>query len=110
MNQTIFEHSKKHLLKDSVQYTDGSIVSKIVARNDAGNITLFAFDAGQNLSEHTAPFDAIVQVIEGEAKISISKTDHFLTEGEMIVMPASVPHAVEAVSKFKMLLTMLKAK
>jgi quercetin dioxygenase-like cupin family protein len=109
MNQSTFESSKKYLLKDSVDYSTGSIVSKIVSKNDAGNITLFAFDKGQNLSEHTAPFNAIVQVVEGEARISINRVDHLLKEGEIIIMPAAIPHAVDAVTKFKMLLTMLKA-
>jgi quercetin dioxygenase-like cupin family protein len=110
MSQNLFESAKKYAVKESVSYADGSVVSKIVARNEAGNITLFAFDKGQNLSEHTAPFDALVQVIEGEARIRIAGIDYMLSEGDMIIMPASVPHAVEAVSRFKMMLTMLKAK
>jgi quercetin dioxygenase-like cupin family protein len=109
MNQIVFETSKKYVLKDSVEFAEGSIVSKIVTKNEAGNITLFAFDKGQNLSEHTAPFNALLQVIEGEAKISINSTDQFLRAGEIIIMPANVPHAVEAARKFKMLLIMLKA-
>ncbi len=107
-NQHI-EKSVNYLLKDSVEYAGGSVVSKIIIKNDAGNITLFAFDKGQNLSEHTAPFDAFVQIIEGTATITIDHRDHFLQEGEFIIMPANIPHAVEATEKFKMLLTMLKA-
>jgi quercetin dioxygenase-like cupin family protein len=110
MNPTQFEHSKAYLLKNSVEYASGSIVSKIIAKNEAGNLTLFAFDQGQNLSEHTAPFNAIVQVVEGEARITIARVDHILKEGEIIIMPAAIPHAVEAIKRFKMLLTMLKAK
>jgi quercetin dioxygenase-like cupin family protein len=110
MNPAQFEDSKAHLLKQSVDYSSGSIVSKIIAKNEAGNLTLFAFDQGQNLSEHTAPFNAIVQIIEGEAKITIARVDHNLKEGEIIIMPSDIPHAVEAVKRFKMLLTMLKAK
>ena len=109
MSTTVFENSKIYQLKESVEYASGSIVSKIVAKNNAGNITLFAFDKGQNLSEHTAPFDAFVQVIEGDAKIIIDKQEYRLKEGDFIIMPANIPHAVEATEKFKMLLTMLKA-
>lgn len=105
---TTFQTSKKYKLKESVTYADGSVVSKIVQKDEAGNITLFAFDKGQNLSEHTAPFDAMVQVIEGKASIIIDGKDHLLEEGEMIIMPANIPHAVEAETEFKMLLTMLK--
>jgi quercetin dioxygenase-like cupin family protein len=109
MDNSNFENSKPYQLRDAVEYAEGSIVSKIITKNDAGNITLFAFDKGQNLSEHTAPFNAIVQVIEGEARISINRKDHLLKEGDLIIMPADIPHAVEAIGRFKMLLTMLKA-
>ncbi len=103
-----FEKSKKYNLKESVTYADGSVVSKIVQKDEAGNITLFAFDKGQHLSEHTTPFDAMVQVVEGKANIIIDGKDHLLEEGEIIIMPANIPHAVEAETAFKMLLTMLK--
>ncbi|MFB6342170.1 cupin domain-containing protein [Saccharicrinis sp. FJH2] len=109
MTNGVFDHSKPYVLKESVQYAEGSIVSKIITRNIAGNITLFAFDENQNLSEHTAPFDAIVQILEGNARIIIDKQPYTLSENEMIIMPANMPHAVEADGKFKMLLTMLKA-
>jgi quercetin dioxygenase-like cupin family protein len=109
METNIFEKGKIYPLKEAVEYASGSIVSKIVARNNAGNITLFAFDAGQNLSEHTAPFDALVQIIEGKAIIHVDKKPFTLKEGEMIIMPANISHAVDADGKFKMLLTMLKA-
>lgn len=109
MTNGAFEYSKKYNLKESVQYAEGSVVSKIISRDKAGNITLFAFDEKQNLSEHTAPFDALVQVLEGSATIQIDKVSHELNENEMIIMPANVPHAIEANSKFKMLLIMLKA-
>lgn len=105
-----FEKAKSHNLKDSVSYADGAIVSKIISKNEAGNLTLFSFDKGQSLSEHTAPFDAIIQVVEGEAKVTIDKKEYKITEGELIIMPANIPHAVDATEKFKMLLTMLKAK
>ena len=109
MTNGVFDHSKPYVLKESVQYAEGSVVSKIITRNIAGNITLFAFDENQNLSEHTAPFDAVVQIIEGKAKIIINKQTYALSENDMIIMPANVPHAVEANGKFKMLLTMLKS-
>ena len=85
-----------------------SIVSRIVMKNDAGNVTFFAFSAGQELSKHSAPFDALVQVIEGRAQIIIDETEHTVEAGEMILMPADIPHAVRADADFKMLLTMLK--
>ncbi len=110
MSGTTFEKSKIYPLKTSVDYAEGSIVSKIVSKNDAGNITFFAFDEGQNLSEHTAPFDALVQVVEGEAVIIINQVEYVLKEGDLVIMPANIPHAVEARKKFKMMLTMLKAK
>lgn len=105
-----FEKSKAHNLANSVSYADGAIVSKIISKNEAGNLTLFSFDKGQNLSEHTAPFDAIIQVVEGTAKVTISGKAYDVSEGELIIMPANIPHAVDATEKFKMLLTMLKAK
>ncbi|MGC9343570.1 MAG: cupin domain-containing protein [Bacteroidales bacterium] len=103
-----YNKSEKYNLKDSVTYADGSIVSKIIEKNNAGNITLFAFDENQNLSEHTAPFDAIIQIIEGKAKVIIDGKVNEMTEGDFIIMPANIPHAVEAETKFKMILTMLK--
>lgn len=105
-----FEKAKAHHLANSVSYADGAIVSKIISKNDAGNLTLFSFDKGQNLSEHTAPFDAIIQVVEGIAKVTINGKAFNVSEGELIIMPANIPHAVDAIEKFKMLLIMLKAK
>jgi len=95
-------------LADLVAYQDGSIVSRIVLKGETGSVTLFAFDAGQELSEHTAPFDALVQVVEGEAVVTIAGRPHRLGAGEVIVMPAGQPHAVRAAARFKMLLTMLR--
>ncbi len=95
-------------LKDVVSYTENSTVSNIISQNKKGNLTLFAFDKGQKLSEHSAPFDAIVQVLEGDGVIIIDGKEYFLTSGEMIIMPANIPHAVEARERFKMLLTMIK--
>lgn len=91
-----------------VEYSDGSIVSKQLTYNDAGNITLFAFDEGQRLSEHTAPFDAVVQVVDGEAEIHVGGVPYRVKAGMMLIMPANVPHALYAEKRFKMLLTMIK--
>jgi quercetin dioxygenase-like cupin family protein len=96
-------------LKDYIEYSTGSVVSRTLKENRAGTITLFAFDAGQGLSEHSAPFDAVVQVIDGEGRFIIGGEEHNLKAGQLIIMPASVPHAVRAKQKFKMLLTMLRA-
>lgn len=104
-----FEKSKVYNIKKSIDYSDGAIVSKIVEKNDAGSVTLFAFAEEQYLSEHTAPFNALIQVAEGTAKITIDKIDYSLSEGDVIIMPANIPHAVEATTKFKMILTMIKA-
>jgi len=95
--------------KDLITYQDGSIVSRMLVHKSAGTITLFAFDAGEGLSEHTAPYDAIVSVIDGEAAITIGGTDYNVGTGQMIIMPANIPHAVDAVQRFKMLLTMIHA-
>ena len=95
-------------LADSIAYAPASVVSKSILKKPTGNITLFAFDRGEALSEHTAPFDALVQVIDGQAEITIAQTSHQLTAGQNIILPANVPHAVKATTAFKMLLTMLK--
>jgi len=92
-----------------VRYQDGSIVSREIVKKLTGNVTIFAFDEGQGLSEHTAPFDALVQVLEGEAEISIAGKPHRLHCGEMILMPAQQPHAVKASKRFKMILTMIRS-
>jgi quercetin dioxygenase-like cupin family protein len=94
---------------DLVSYQDGAVVSRIVVKRETGNVTLFAFDAGQELSEHTAPYDALVHVLDGEAAITIAGRPHRVGAGEMILMPAHQPHALKAVSRFKMLLTMIRS-
>ena len=91
-----------------IDYSDNAVVSQRIIEKKTGNITLFAFDEGQKLSEHSAPFDAMVQVIEGKTEIIINGTPFSLKEGESIIMPANIPHAVNATKKFKMLLTMIK--
>jgi quercetin dioxygenase-like cupin family protein len=108
MEKQSFEPASVYNLKNSIQVAEGGIVSKQFLKNKSGNITLFAFDNGQGLSEHTAPFDAVVQVIEGEAKVTIGGKDQILSEGEMILMPANVPHALHAKQAFKMCLIMIK--
>ena len=95
-------------LRDIVSYQEHSVVSRELIRKPAGTLTVFAFDQGEGLSEHTAPFDAVVCILEGEAQISIDKKPHTVKEGEMLIMPANKPHALHAVTKFKMLLVMIK--
>lgn len=95
-------------LVDMVQYQSDSVVSKEIARGEAGTVTLFAFDKGQGLSEHTAPFDALVNVVDGAAGVIISGETFSVKAGELIVMPANKPHALKAIQKFKMLLVLIK--
>jgi quercetin dioxygenase-like cupin family protein len=101
---------RSHELVSLVAYAGDSIVSKTILDKPAGTITLFAFDKGQGLSEHTAPYDAVVQVLDGAAKITIDGQGLRVPAGKIIIMPANVPHAVAADEKFKMLLTMVRAK
>ena len=97
-------------LENHVAYADGSVVSKTLLKKDIGNITLFAFDQGQGLSEHTAPFDAVVHIIDGSAEITIGGDPQTVATGEMVIMPANVPHALQAKEKFKMLLVMIRGE
>lgn len=90
-------------------YQDGAIVSRVLVKGESGNVTLFAFDQGQELSEHTAPFDALVHVLDGEAEVRIAGQPFRLAAGQAIVMPANDPHALRALTRFKMLLTMIRA-
>jgi quercetin dioxygenase-like cupin family protein len=92
-----------------VNYQEGAVVSRQITKEDAGNVTLFAFDKDQGLSEHTAPFDALVHVLEGEAQVTISGKPFDLKTGDAIIMPANEPHALKATQRFKMLLTMIRA-
>ncbi len=108
MEPTYFATSNSFRFEDKIEYSEGGIVSKKVIQKETGNITLFAFDKDQKLSEHTAPFDALVQVLEGEAEIIIGGCPNNLTAGLSILMPAGIPHAVNALSPFKMLLTMIR--
>jgi quercetin dioxygenase-like cupin family protein len=101
--------SKGQRLADLVEYSKDSIVSKTVIDKPVGTITLFAFDKGQKLSEHTTPYDAVVQVLDGSSMLTIDGQDKHVTAGEIIIMPGNVPHSVTAQEKFKMLLTMIRA-
>lgn len=95
-------------IRDYIQYADGSIVSKTLVDRKTGTLTLFAFDKGQGLSEHTAPFDAVVQVIDGEAEVTIGGKSSAVLQGQMIIMPANIPHGLMAIKRFKMLLIMIR--
>ncbi len=102
------KHSSVFTFSTSVDYAKDSIVSKIIMKKDTGNITLFAFDQGQELSEHTTPYDALIQVVEGEGNVIINREVYTVKTGESIIMPADIPHAVKADKQFKMVLTMIK--
>jgi quercetin dioxygenase-like cupin family protein len=95
-------------LADLLDYQDDSVVSREIVKKDAGTVTLFAFDKGQGLSEHTAPFDALVYIVDGSAEIRIASKPNIVKKGEMIVMPANKPHALKAIRRFKMLLIMIR--
>ncbi len=97
------------VLAEMAAYQEGSIVSRQITKAEAGNVTLFAFDSGQELSEHTAPFDALVHILDGQAEIRIAGQPFVLSAGEAIIMPANQPHAVRASGRFKMLLTMIRS-
>jgi quercetin dioxygenase-like cupin family protein len=96
-------------LNTLISYQEGSVVSKTLVDRGIGTITLFSFDAGQGLSEHTAPFDAFVQIVDGEAEVTISGETHMVQAGEIIIMPADKPHALRAEKRFTMLLVMIRA-
>jgi quercetin dioxygenase-like cupin family protein len=108
MENLKIEPGTPFVFADSIQYQSDGIVSKRIIQKEKGNITLFAFDAGQKLSEHTAPFDAVVQVLNGSAEIVIDGKPNTVAAGQSIIMPANIPHAVNAVGKFIMLLIMIR--
>ncbi len=97
-------------LAELVDYQKGAVVSRTIIDKKTGTVTIFAFDEGQSLSEHTAPFDALVYILDGEAEIVISQNSLHLKEGEMVIMPAHEPHALRAVKEFKMILTMIRSE
>jgi quercetin dioxygenase-like cupin family protein len=108
MEKSIFEHSNVFRFPEKVEYSPEGIVSKRVIDRPVGTVTLFAFDKDQRLSTHSAPYDAMIQVVEGRAEIVIDGKPFELESGETIIMPAGIPHAVNATEKFKMVLTMIK--
>jgi quercetin dioxygenase-like cupin family protein len=95
-------------MADLIEYQEGSVVSKQLIKRPFGSVTVFAFEKGEGLSEHTAPFDAMVQIIDGSATVTISKVDYPMKSGEMIIMPAGEPHALKADERFKMMLVMIR--
>jgi len=101
-------HSEVFDFAEKVNFSSDGIVSKKIIQKPVGNVTLFAFDEGQELSEHSTPYDALIQVLEGTAQITINKQPYEVPQGKSIIMPANIPHAVKATAKFKMLLTMIK--
>jgi quercetin dioxygenase-like cupin family protein len=109
MSSNEFEKAKVFSFNDSIEYSDGGIVSKTVLKKQTGNISLFSFDKGEALSEHTAPFDAMIQVVDGKGEIIIGGKSHIVEVGQTIIMPANISHAVKAVEKFKMVLTMIRS-
>jgi len=109
MSANEFAKSEIFSFEKSVDYAAGAIVSKTVLKKQTGNISLFAFDKGEALSEHTASFDALIQVVDGKGEITVGGKPFILNSGESIIMPANIPHAVKAVEKFKMVLTMIRS-
>lgn len=110
METNEFEKAKVFSFNDSVEYASGGILSKTVLKKETGNISLFSFAKGEALSEHTAPFDAMIQVVDGKGEVTIGGKPYILESGQTIIMPANIPHSVKAVERFKMVLTMIKSK
>jgi quercetin dioxygenase-like cupin family protein len=108
MEPNLFPKAQTLNPEKQIEYQDASIVSKTIVKKEKGNITLFAFDKGQALSEHTAPFDALINVIDGKAEVIIGGNPNIVEAGQIILMPANIPHAVNAIEKFKMMLVMIK--
>ena len=108
MGQNEFEKGVKFSFEKSISYADKAVVSKHILKKQTANISLFAFDKGEGLSEHTTPFDALVLVVNGKAEIIINGESHLLESGDSIIMPADIPHALKAIEKFKMVLTMIR--
>jgi quercetin dioxygenase-like cupin family protein len=109
MSTNEFEKSKVFSFNESIEYSEGGIVSKTVLKKQTGNISLFSFAKGEALSEHTAPFDAMISVVDGRGEVIIGGKPFILLAGESIIMPANITHAVNAVEKFKMVLVMIKS-
>jgi len=109
METNEFERGKIFSFPEIVEYTDGAVVSRTIIKKQTGTVTVFSFDKGEGLSEHTAAFDALVNIVDGTADILINGVSHILNGGQSIIMPANVPHALKAVEKFKMVLVMIKS-
>lgn len=107
--RNIMNLNESNKISDLIEYQKDSVVSKTLIKKEKGTITIFAFDKEQGLSEHTAPFDALVQVVDGKADILLNGQSNIVSKGEMIIMPANIPHALKAIEKFKMMLVMIKA-
>lgn len=103
-----FEKGKTFVVSEKIDYADGGVVSKEIIHNDAGSVTLFSFDEGQGLSEHIAPFDAFIQVIDGEMQLKVGDTVHTIRAGESFIIPSGERHSVKARKRFKMIITMIK--
>ena len=110
VDQDTTPRGKAFNLENHIDYAAGSVVSKTLIKKEIGNITLFAFDQGQGLSEHTAPFDAVVHILDGSAEITIGGQPQTVTAGEMLIMPANISHALHAKSRFKMVLVMIRSE
>ncbi len=103
-----FEKGKVFVASELVDYTEGGVVSKELVHSNAGSVTLFSFDAGQGLSQHTAPFDAFIQVVDGEMVLNVEGTDHRIKAGESFIIPSGAFHSVKAEQRFKMIITMIR--
>ncbi len=103
-----FEKGKVFVANELVDYTEGGVVSKELVHSNAGSVTLFSFDAGQGLSQHTAPFDAFIQVVDGEMVLNVEGTDHRIKAGESFIIPSGALHSVKAEQRFKMIITMIR--
>lgn len=103
-----FEKGKVFVASELVDYTEGGVVSKELVHSNAGSVTLFSFDAGQELSQHTAPFDAFIQVVDGEMVLNVEGTDHRIKAGESFIIPSGALHSVKAEQRFKMIITMIR--
>lgn len=108
MNNLI-ETAKKFIPAESIEYAEGSVVSKTILKKTTGNITLFAFDKGEGLAEHTTPHEALVQLLDGKAEITIGGIAYNLKAGESIILPSNTPHSLKANERFKMMLVMIKS-
>jgi quercetin dioxygenase-like cupin family protein len=107
-NMSTIEPSKPFATAESISYADGSVVSKTILKKPTGNITLFAFDKGEGLAEHSSPHEALVQVLDGTVEITIGGEASTVQQGESIILPANIPHALKATERFKMMLVMIK--